>query len=73
MTVRRRTGLVAGVVLAVMGVVAAGPAHASSGGNVPAGSVLCSDTLRSGNGVYFYGHVYDPRTIGESGTWTVLR
>lgn len=73
MTGRRWMGLVAGVVLALTGVVAAGPAHASNGGNVPAGSTLCTDTTRSGNGLFFYGHVYDPRTMGESGTFTVLR
>jgi hypothetical protein len=66
-------GLVAGVVLALTGVVAAGPAGASGGGNVPGGSTLCTDTLRSGNGVWFYGHVYDPTTMGETGVWTVLR
>jgi hypothetical protein len=70
---RRWIGLAAGVALAIAGVVAAGPAGASGGGNVPAGSTLCTDTLRSGNGVWFYGHVYDPRTMGETGSWTVLR
>ncbi len=63
----------AGVGLAVAGVMAASPADASSGGNVPAGSTLCTDTLRSGNGVWFYGHVYDPATMGETGTWSVFR
>ena len=70
---RRWIALAAGVALAMAGVAAASPAGASGGGSVPAGSTLCTDTLRSGNGVWFYGHVYDPATIGETGTWSVLR
>ena len=69
----RWIALAAGVALAIAGVAAASPVGASGGGSVPAGSTLCTDTLRSGNGVWFYGHVYDPATMGETGTWTVLR
>jgi hypothetical protein len=74
MSRRRWMGLAAGLVLGLAGLAtAAGPAGAADGGNVPPGSTICSDTLRSGNGIWFYGHVYDPASVGESGTFTVRR
>ncbi|MDW5326172.1 hypothetical protein [Plantactinospora sp. KLBMP9567] len=71
-TARMRKAAIAGAVLIGVGLALSGAtvAQAAAGGSLPPGSTVCTERIRSTQGVAFYGSLQAPVT-GVTALWTV--